>query len=516
MTQPTHQHPERRRRHPWRAVAAWTAAAALITATLSAIGGTASAATGATGTITGQQSGRCVDAQSAGTANGTVVQLYDCNGTGAQQWQVRSDGSVLNPNSGRCLDVTGAGTANGTRVQLYDCNGTGAQHWQVRADGSVLNATSGRCLDANGSANGSYLQIWDCAGSGNQHWTVNGSSGGGGDNAFWSQIHAGWNLGNSFDATPCETCWGNPATTKPMIDLIATKFNYLRIPVTWYPHMTSGAPNYTVDPAFFARLKQVVDWAIADNMYVDVNVHHDGGGGNWLTPSTGAMGTTEPEFTALWRQIATYFNGESDHLLFEAMNEPQDANGGNRYGGGTSDNWGPINTLNQDFVNTVRATGGANATRWLIVVPYGANAQTGADNLAVPAGANIAVSVHTYNPWAFCSTTAPNYVTWDGSMNYLPDGDVDNANRLFTSRGIPVIWTEYGATVKPYNGGDNSAQVANFESHITSYAAQHGQKTVVWDNGSIGVGDDQFGLMNRNSVQWQHSNIVNAIQAAAG
>lgn len=93
MTQPTHHHPERRRRHPWRAVAAWTAAAALITATLSAISGTASAATGATGTITGQQSGRCVDAQSAGTANGTVVQLYDCDGTGAQQWQVRSDGS---------------------------------------------------------------------------------------------------------------------------------------------------------------------------------------------------------------------------------------------------------------------------------------------------------------------------------------------------------------------------------------------------------------------------------------
>ncbi|MCU1682595.1 MAG: glycoside hydrolase family 5, partial [Amycolatopsis sp.] len=73
---------------------------------------------------------------------------------------------------------------------------------------------------------------------------------------IWSQLKAGWNLGNSFDATPCETCWGNPATTKAMIDQIATKFNFLRIPVTWYPHLTTGAPSYTIDPAFLARLKQ--------------------------------------------------------------------------------------------------------------------------------------------------------------------------------------------------------------------------------------------------------------------
>ena len=523
--------PNPRRRYRWRTALAAVAVAtvSLTTASWNTVAASASTAAparasaavataaSASGTIVGQQSGRCVDAQGAGTANGTVVQLYDCNGTVAQQWQARSDGSIMNPNSNRCLDVTSAGTANGSRVQLYDCNGTGAQRWTVNSNGTVTNSNSGRCLDANGTANGAYLQIWDCTGGANQHWTVNGNGGGGGGGTgFWSQIHAGWNLGNSFDTSCNETCWGNPATTKPMIDLISTKFNYLRIPVTWYPHLTSGAPNYTVDPNFLARVKQVVDWAISDNMFVDINIHHDGGGGNWLVPSTAGMSTTEPEFIALWRQIAGYFNGEGDHLLFEALNEPQDANGGNRYGGGTSDNWGPINTLNQDFVTTVRAAGGNDATRWLIVVPYGANAQTGADNLAVPSGANIAVSLHTYNPWSFCSTTAPNYLTWDGSMNYLPDGDVDNGYNLFTSKGIPVIWTEFGATVKPYNGGDNSDQVAAYESHIASYAAQHNQKVVVWDNGYTGIGDDQFGLMNRNTAQWQRPNIANAIQAAAG
>jgi endoglucanase len=502
-------------RRRWRAERAGRAVLAMALVSLLSMAtawwGSGPAAAATPGTIVSQQSGRCVDAASAGTANGTAVQVYDCNGTAAQTWQAGSDGSFLNPNSGRCLDISGGSTANGARVQLYDCNGTGAQKWQVSSNGNITNPQSGRCLDASGTANSSYLQIWDCTGATNQHWTVNGTSSGGGGTDIWSQIKAGWNLGNSFDATPCETCWGNPATTKAMIDQVSTKFNFLRIPVTWYPHLTSGAPNYTIDPAFLSRLKQVVDWAIADGMYVDVNMHHDGGGGSWLIPSASKMPQVEPEFNAIWKQVAGYFSSYDQHLLFEAMNEPQDANGGNRYGGGTSDNWGPINTLNQDFVNDVRAIGGNNSTRWLLVVPYGANAQTGANNLIVPNDSHVAVSVHTYNPWAFCSETAPNYLTWDGSMNYLPDGDVNNANRLFSSRGIPVAWTEFGATVKPYNGGNNSDQVANFETHISSYAKQYGQKTMVWDNGSTGIGDDQFGLLNRNSVTWQWPNIADRL-----
>jgi endoglucanase len=497
-----------RSRRRWRAV---LAAISVIVLTMSLAWldfGTAAAVT-TPGTIVGQQSGRCVDVTSGGTANGTVVQIYDCNGTGSQQWQVGSNGTITNPQSGKCLDVNGGSTADGARAQIYDCNGTAAQQWQVGSNGTITNPQSGKCLDANGSANNSYLQLWACGGTANQQWTVNGGVTGNTD--IFSQIKTGWNLGNSFDATPCETCWGNPATTKAMIDQVATKFNFLRIPVTWYPHLTTGSPSYTIDPAFLARLKQVVDWAIADGMYVDVNIHHDGGGGSWLIPSVGQMPQVEPEFNAIWQQVAAYFNSEDQHLLFEAMNEPQDANGGNRYGGGTSDNWPAINTLNQDFVNDVRATGGNDSSRWLLVVPYGANAQTGADNLVVPNDSHVAVSVHTYNPWAFCSETAPNYLTWDGSMNYLPDGDVDNANRLFTSKGIHVIWTEFGATVKPYNGGDNSDQVANFVTHIASYAQQYGQKTVVWDNGSNGVGDDQFGLLNRNTVTWQWPNIVDRL-----
>ncbi|MEY9908326.1 glucosylceramidase [Catenulispora sp. MAP12-49] len=130
---------------------------------------------GGTGTPTGQitgYGGKCVDVAGANSANGTAVQLYDCNGTGAQQWTVAADGSLQA--LGKCMDVTSAGTANGTQVQLYDCNGTGAQKWQHQANGELVNTASGRCLDATGpsSANGTRLQIWDCTDGANQQWNL--------------------------------------------------------------------------------------------------------------------------------------------------------------------------------------------------------------------------------------------------------------------------------------------------------------------------------------------------------
>ncbi|MGW2049595.1 ThuA domain-containing protein [Streptomyces sp. NPDC001858] len=124
-----------------------------------------------TGAIHGY-GGKCVDVAGANSANGTAVQLYDCNGTGAQNWTVATDGSLRS--LGKCMDIASAGTANGTKVQLYDCNGTGAQKWQPGANGSLVNPVSGKCLDATGpsSDNGTRLQIWTCNGAANQSWTL--------------------------------------------------------------------------------------------------------------------------------------------------------------------------------------------------------------------------------------------------------------------------------------------------------------------------------------------------------
>jgi len=124
-----------------------------------------------TGPIRGY-GGKCVDVAGAGTADGTAVQLYDCNGTDAQNWTVGSTGTLTA--LGKCMDVTGAGTADGTEVQLYTCNGTGSQIWQPGPNGSLVNPQSGKCLDATGpsSANGTRLQIWSCTGAANQSWTL--------------------------------------------------------------------------------------------------------------------------------------------------------------------------------------------------------------------------------------------------------------------------------------------------------------------------------------------------------
>ena len=125
---------------------------------------------GATGAVVGYE-GLCLDDRGASTAQKNPIQVYTCNGTGAQQWTVEPNNTleVL----GMCLDVDGAGTANGTLVDLYSCNGTGAQVWEPQPDGALLNPNSGKCLDDTGyGGSGTQVQIWSCSGNDNQSWAL--------------------------------------------------------------------------------------------------------------------------------------------------------------------------------------------------------------------------------------------------------------------------------------------------------------------------------------------------------
>ncbi|MGW2090900.1 ricin-type beta-trefoil lectin domain protein [Promicromonospora sukumoe] len=146
----------------------------LALATVLTLGGGVQPAHAATGAITGY-GGKCVDVAAASSANGTQIQLYGCNGTSAQSWDVRTDGTVRA--LGKCLDIADASTANGARIQLWDCNGSAAQRWTAGADGTLR--ALGKCLDATGpsSADGTPLQSWDCFAGANQRWTL--PSGGG-------------------------------------------------------------------------------------------------------------------------------------------------------------------------------------------------------------------------------------------------------------------------------------------------------------------------------------------------
>jgi type 1 glutamine amidotransferase len=116
--------------------------------------------------------GKCLDVAGGATANGTKIQLYTCNGSGAQSWTVTPNGPVKA--LGKCLDVAGGGTANGTKAQLYTCNGSGAQNWSAQPDQTLRNPQSGRCLDVsqNNPADGQQIHIWDCLGAANQKWIM--------------------------------------------------------------------------------------------------------------------------------------------------------------------------------------------------------------------------------------------------------------------------------------------------------------------------------------------------------
>jgi beta-glucanase (GH16 family) len=126
---------------------------------------------GGTGRITGI-GGKCLDVAGASSANGTPIQITDCNGNAAQNWTVGTDGSIRA--LGKCLDVTAASTADGAPIQLYDCNGSGAQKWAVSGAKDIVNIAANKCLDAvgNSSANGTRLNIWTCTGGANQKWTT--------------------------------------------------------------------------------------------------------------------------------------------------------------------------------------------------------------------------------------------------------------------------------------------------------------------------------------------------------
>ncbi|MEU8972507.1 ricin-type beta-trefoil lectin domain protein [Streptomyces monashensis] len=138
---------------------------------------TASPAQAATGAVTGL-AGKCLDVAGANSADGTPVQLYDCNGTNAQQWTVGGDGTIRA--LGKCLDVTGDSVADGAQAQLWSCTGGANQKWTVTAAHDIVNPQANKCLDVTGnnSANGTRAQIWSCTGGANQKWTAPSSDGG--------------------------------------------------------------------------------------------------------------------------------------------------------------------------------------------------------------------------------------------------------------------------------------------------------------------------------------------------
>ena len=334
------------------------------------------------------------------------------------------------------------------------------------------------------------------------------------------RMGAGWNLGNSLDANSgddshmwieaysartnetYETAWGQPVTTRALFHMFKEAgYNAIRIPVTWYPHMgtiqlqwenedwhwdKSAWTGYEVDPGWMARVKEVVDYVIDEGMYCILNVHHDTGAAStaWLVAGEPEFEAAKPRYQALWQQIAETFKDYDARLLFESYNEMLDPYDSwcfasfatpARYDADVAASaYRGINQYAKLFVETVRASGGNNALRNLVINTYGACSGDGTWNshltdplaqLELPeAPGHLAVEVHSY---------------WEADKFDAQKADIDrlfnNLDQHIVRRlGVPAIIGEWG-------GGNVSDEVAaRFAGYFSQKAHDAGIAAFMW------------------------------------
>ncbi|MBP0954200.1 MAG: glycoside hydrolase family 5 protein [Oscillospiraceae bacterium] len=337
---------------------------------------------------------------------------------------------------------------------------------------------------------------------------------------FVRELHVGWNLGNTLDATKddptgdetvtdWETAWGQPVTMKAHIDSVAAQgFDTLRLPVTWTGKF-GDAPDYKIREDWLARVKEIADYALDNDMNVIINCHHE----DWNMPTEENLEKSSEILTALWTQIAEYFKDYNEHLIFEGMNEPRLKGTPMEWNGGNEEARNIINIWNQKFVDTVRATGGNNAHRMLMVPTYAASSS---DNVladfTVPDDPQVIVSLHAYLPYAFALAEPDSAKdTWSAD-NSSDTGDIDmlmaKLKDNFLDKGIPVIIGEYGCRNR-FNTDDRAACAG----YYTARAAEYGIPVIWWDNNSF-VQGEAFGLLDRSTLEWRYPSIISAIMDA--
>ncbi|MBD5115815.1 MAG: glycoside hydrolase family 5 protein [Ruminococcaceae bacterium] len=332
---------------------------------------------------------------------------------------------------------------------------------------------------------------------------------------LYEKMTVGWNLGNSLDAVgsglSSETAWGNPKTEKELIDAVKEAgFDVVRIPVTWMGHFDNE--TYTIDTEWLARVKEVVDYVIDNDMYAVINIHHDGNdtAQSWLTPAPSDEDSMVSQFETLWKQIAEYFNEYDEHLMFAGMNEFHKG-----YSNPSSEYLRITDRLNQSFVETVRATGGNNEKRILIVQAYNTNGDASL-KMTVPTDTvsdKLMVEIHFYDPWNFAGEgkgdwgkTGTNTDSW-GQEDWVYD-IFGRIKAKFVDNNIPVILGEYGA-VNNKNGNDDHRRY--YVEYVTKAAKENGILPIWWDNGNDSGSGEAFSLFNRYMYTKLHEDIHGAI-----
>jgi len=298
----------------------------------------------------------------------------------------------------------------------------------------------------------------------------------------------GINIGNTLDnTTSWETGWGNPPITKELIESLARLgFKSIRVPVAWDTYAVDG----NIQPAKLGRVSQVVEWITGAGMFCVLNIHWDGG---WIDSDKkdkfhDTFATFSPQaekkYRSYWQQIASFFGGKNEKLIFEALNEETNFSGE----GSPEKAYATLTRVNQLFVDTVRGTGGNNAKRLLIVAGYTTDiTKTCASEYKLPkdtAPGRLFISVHYYTPWQFCGMTED--ADWGKMMlTWGNDDQMKELDRLFdmmkdfcTKNDIPAYIGEFGVTNKK-----EAASRVRWMSAVANAALSRKMVPVLWDTG---------------------------------
>jgi len=347
-----------------------------------------------------------------------------------------------------------------------------------------------------------------------------------------SEIKIGWNLGNSLETAPLtgtsqywakdgewstfsanptvaqmETAWYSPITTKTTITALKNAgFNAIRIPVSW---LKAADSNQNIRADWMARVVEVVNYAVENDMYIILNSHHDEM--EHFDLSNKGVESSLIKYKKMWEQIAFTFRNYDEKLIFEAFNEPRNSAKEPNEWTGLKESYNNLNKHYQAFVDIVRASGGNNDKRFLMVTPFAAFSRAGEINgLVIPKDTvqnKIIVSIHMYYPHNFTSDSGTD--TWSKNKKNdtkpITDG-IDLAYNTFVKKGIPVIIGEFGTVDK----NNNTSARTEWSEFVASYAKNKSMPCFYWDDG------DTYSIFNRVTNRFIYLEIFTAIMRGAG
>lgn len=318
-----------------------------------------------------------------------------------------------------------------------------------------------------------------------------------------AKLKLGWNIGNTMEAPGSEEGWGNPMITEEYVKFVKQQgFNAIRLPVSWDWHHVVDRKTARIDPAWLERVKEVVEYCVKNDVYVLLNIHWDGG---WLennvTPNK--KDSVNAKQKAYWEQIATAMRDFDEHLMFASANEPNVHD---------AVQMEVLHSYHETFVNTVRATGGRNSYRVLVIQAPDTNIEKSNEMMNMPTDEiedRMMAEVHFYSPSQFCilldgdaswgkmfyywgaeyhSTIEPERnATW-GEEDAV-DQSFSLAKNTFVDKGIPVILGEYGAYRRDYNQlvpkdlETHNNSVDHWITYVTEKAVANGLIPFWWDTG---------------------------------